>query len=225
MPPQMRAFVTSSLELVDSVVVTVAEAGEARDREVDLLRAEELGDRERPGGRDARVRARVLRVVRRPVEQYRPGRIADGRGPDFAASYGVQAVEILLDAIARSDGTRASVMEEVRKTRIRNGLLGDIAFDRKGDLVEGPITILRFHRGEFVVDRVVRVQMRPIVGVALATAVGKNRHAPLDLDHARRRRTVGTTWARRKGRLVSPCRRTPQLSVMFGSPSASSPPV
>jgi ABC-type branched-subunit amino acid transport system substrate-binding protein/tRNA A-37 threonylcarbamoyl transferase component Bud32 len=79
-------------------------------------------------------------------------------GPDFAASYGAQAAEILLGAIARSDGTRASVTEEVRQTQIRDGVLGDIAFDWKGDLVEGAITILRFVHGGFVVDRVVRVR-------------------------------------------------------------------
>ena len=38
------------------------------------------------------------------------------------------------------------------------GILGDVAFDAKGDLVQGPITSLRFTRGDFVVDRVVRVR-------------------------------------------------------------------
>ncbi|MBA2293676.1 MAG: ABC transporter substrate-binding protein, partial [Actinobacteria bacterium] len=79
-------------------------------------------------------------------------------GPDFAASYGAQAAEIFLDAIARSDGTRGSVTEQVRQTRIQNGILGDVAFDPNGDLVEGPMTILRFSRRDFIVDRVVRVR-------------------------------------------------------------------
>ena len=34
--------------------------------------------------------------------------------PDFSFAYGAQAAEILLDAIARSDGTRASVTRELR---------------------------------------------------------------------------------------------------------------
>src|SRR5262249_46672819 len=80
-------------------------------------------------------------------------------GPDFAASYGAQGAEILLDAIARSDGTRASVAEEVRRTQIRNGIIGNVAFDAKGDLVERPMTILRFAHGHFVVDRVIRVRL------------------------------------------------------------------
>jgi branched-chain amino acid transport system substrate-binding protein len=66
-----------------------------------------------------------------------------GPSPPFTATYGAQAAEILLDAIARSDGTRASVTRELRRTKIQDGILGDIRFDRNGDLVEGPVTIFR----------------------------------------------------------------------------------
>ena len=75
-------------------------------------------------------------------------------GPDVSAAYGAQAAELLLDAIARSDGTRPSVTRELRRTRVRNGILGDIQFDRNGDLVAAPVTALRVER-DFVVDRVV----------------------------------------------------------------------
>ncbi len=91
------------------------------------------------------------------LTSFAAGRGGD-RGPDLGASYGAQAADILLDAIARSDGTRASVTSEVRSTDIRNGILGDIAFDPKGDLVEAPITVLRMAGGKFVVDRVVVVR-------------------------------------------------------------------
>ena len=77
-----------------------------------------------------------------------------GGGPDFSAAYGAQAAELLLDAIARSDATRSSVNRELRRTRVRNGILGDIRFDRNGDLVEGPVTVFRVE-ADFVVDRVV----------------------------------------------------------------------
>ena len=80
-------------------------------------------------------------------------------GPDVAASYGAQAAEILLDAIARSDGTRASVTEQLRQTDVRNGILGNVSWDAKGDLVEGPVTILRMTGDELVVDRVVVVRL------------------------------------------------------------------
>jgi DNA-binding SARP family transcriptional activator/ABC-type branched-subunit amino acid transport system substrate-binding protein len=69
----------------------------------------------------------------------RPG----GAGPDFGAAYGAQAAEILLDAIARSDGTRSSVTREVFRTRVEDGILGDIRFDRNGDLVDAPFTFFR----------------------------------------------------------------------------------
>jgi DNA-binding SARP family transcriptional activator/ABC-type branched-subunit amino acid transport system substrate-binding protein/streptogramin lyase len=63
--------------------------------------------------------------------------------PSYSAAYAAQAAEILLEAIARSDGTRSSVTEELRRTTVEDGLLGDIRFDENGDLVEGPVTIFR----------------------------------------------------------------------------------
>jgi branched-chain amino acid transport system substrate-binding protein len=82
--------------------------------------------------------------------------------PSYSAAYAAQAAEILLDAIARSDGTRSSVTEELRRTTVEDGILGDIRFDENGDLVEGPFTIFRVvgkgHPGlepGAVVDRVI----------------------------------------------------------------------
>ena len=79
-------------------------------------------------------------------------------GPDNAASYGAQGAELLLDAIGRSDGSRASVLEEIRKTRVEGGILGDISFDRNGDLRERPIAVYSIEDGAFVADRVVVVR-------------------------------------------------------------------
>ena len=63
--------------------------------------------------------------------------------PGVSAAYAAQAAEILLDAIARSDGTRSSVVRELLRTTVEDGILGDIRFDENGDLVEGPFTIFR----------------------------------------------------------------------------------
>jgi DNA-binding SARP family transcriptional activator/ABC-type branched-subunit amino acid transport system substrate-binding protein/streptogramin lyase len=63
--------------------------------------------------------------------------------PSYSAAYAAQAAEILLGAIARSDGTRSSVTRELRGTTVEDGILGDIRFDENGDLVEGPVTIFR----------------------------------------------------------------------------------
>ena len=84
-------------------------------------------------------------------------------GLDLSASYGAQGAEILLDAIARSDGTRASVLEEIRRTQVQNGILGDIGFNANGDLVDAPITFYRVQSERFVPDRVVVVR-RPAAG-------------------------------------------------------------
>ncbi len=57
--------------------------------------------------------------------------------------YAAQAAEVLLDAIARSDGTRSSVLHELFRTKVEDGLLGGFSFDRNGDITERPVTILR----------------------------------------------------------------------------------
>jgi branched-chain amino acid transport system substrate-binding protein len=57
--------------------------------------------------------------------------------------YAAQAASVLLDAIARSDGTRASVVDELFRTRVADGLLGTFRFDANGDIDPGPVTVLR----------------------------------------------------------------------------------
>jgi branched-chain amino acid transport system substrate-binding protein len=54
-----------------------------------------------------------------------------------------QAAELVMRAIARSDGTRASVLEELRASRIEGGLLGSFRFDRNGDITPASVPILR----------------------------------------------------------------------------------
>jgi branched-chain amino acid transport system substrate-binding protein len=80
-----------------------------------------------------------------------------------------QAAEALLTAIARSDGTRASVVEELHRLEVKNGILGRFRFDTNGDITPASFTVLRVVGGRMrapelpegfggaVVDRVVRV--------------------------------------------------------------------
>jgi branched-chain amino acid transport system substrate-binding protein len=74
-------------------------------------------------------------------------RFARDVGALDAPLYGVleagQAAELVLDAIARSDGTRASVLEELRASEVKNGILGSFRFDRNGDMTTASIPILR----------------------------------------------------------------------------------
>ena len=82
-----------------------------------------------------------------------------GRPLDMRAIHGAQAAVIMLDAIAKSDGTRGDVLARIFETRVTDGLLGTFAFDPNGDptAATGPIvefTILRVARG-FEVEQVI----------------------------------------------------------------------
>jgi ABC-type branched-subunit amino acid transport system substrate-binding protein len=65
----------------------------------------------------------------------------------FESVYAAQSAELLLDAIARSDGSRDSVVAVLRRTRVERGLLGSIAFDSEGDMTRAPVTVFRALRG------------------------------------------------------------------------------
>ena len=58
----------------------------------------------------------------------------NGKPVDPYAILGAQAGQVLLDAIERSDGSRSSVIEEVFKTKIKDGLIGDFELNKNGDL-------------------------------------------------------------------------------------------
>ena len=69
----------------------------------------------------------------------------------------IQAVEVLLQAIARSDGTRRSVLEQLRRTRVEDGVLGSFSFDAQGDRSPRVITVERVERGRAAFDRLIAV--------------------------------------------------------------------
>ena len=71
-----------------------------------------------------------------------------------------QAADVLLDAIARSDGTRAGVVEELFNTRVTGGILGSFSFDRYGDITPAPVALYSVRNGKAILNRVVRVRSR-----------------------------------------------------------------
>jgi branched-chain amino acid transport system substrate-binding protein len=94
-----------------------------------------------------------------------------GVTPSFSTVYAGEAAEILLDAIARSNGTRASVVKQLFATNVRDGLIGDVRFTSSGDLVSAPVTIVRLSRGHglafvdlqhSVLDRVISAPLRTV---------------------------------------------------------------
>ncbi|MCW2983219.1 MAG: branched-chain amino acid transport system substrate-binding protein, partial [Conexibacter sp.] len=59
------------------------------------------------------------------------------------AVYAAAATEVLLDAIARSDGTRASVARRLAHTDLADSVLGRLRLDRHGELRSNPIAFVR----------------------------------------------------------------------------------
>lgn len=90
-----------------------------------------------------------------------PARALPPNGRRFAAEfkrrfgslpccYSVQAAEatnVVLNAVAKSDGTRASVLRNIFRTRVRDGLLGSFELDRYGDTTLRKIGVYRIEGG------------------------------------------------------------------------------
>ena len=72
----------------------------------------------------------------------------NGKDPDPYSVYAAQAAEVLLDAIERSDGSRAAVAEELFKTDVKNGILGSFKIDENGDTSANPVTIYKITGGK-----------------------------------------------------------------------------
>jgi ABC-type branched-subunit amino acid transport system substrate-binding protein len=114
-----------------------------------------------PGLPVERLGERGRRFVR-DFAATRPGQPVDG----FAV-YAAAATEVLLDAIARSDGTRASVSRQILETRLPDSIIGPLRLDRNGDLIDPPVTIMRVRRRDGVsatrgyegaaIDRIIKV--------------------------------------------------------------------
>ncbi len=67
-----------------------------------------------------------------------------GKPIDPYAIYGAQATDILLDAIAKSDGTRASVIKNLFATKVSNGYLGTFSINENGDPSEAGGAVVGF---------------------------------------------------------------------------------
>lgn len=69
----------------------------------------------------------------------------NGRVTTFDA-YEATAIEVMLDAIARSDGTRASVTQALAATRLNDSPIGPISFNRRGEVQRNVIAFGRVVR-------------------------------------------------------------------------------
>ena len=86
------------------------------------------------GARDFARRFSAERLGGAPVDPY--------------ALHGAEAIRVLLDALARSDGSRAGVRRALFATRVSGGLLGSYRFDANGDPVaaRGPVVAFTAYR-------------------------------------------------------------------------------
>jgi ABC-type branched-subunit amino acid transport system substrate-binding protein len=89
--------------------------------------------------------ARLPPAGRRFVEAFEQAIERQAAPPSAAMA---QATEVLLDAIAASDGTRASVTRNVFRTRVKDGILGSFEFDANGNTTAGGVTMYRIDRGK-----------------------------------------------------------------------------
>jgi branched-chain amino acid transport system substrate-binding protein len=64
------------------------------------------------------------------------------------APFSAQAMDVVLAAIARSDGSRRSVLQQLFSTRVRHGILGSFGFQPNGDMTSVPVAIYRLRPGE-----------------------------------------------------------------------------
>lgn len=66
-----------------------------------------------------------------------------GKLPDPYTAYAAQAAQVLLGAIAKSNGTRADVASKLTSLKVTNGILGNFSIDKNGDTTLGTVTIGR----------------------------------------------------------------------------------
>jgi branched-chain amino acid transport system substrate-binding protein len=106
------------------------------------------------------TRGAFFSVAGVPVEEFESQQAQDfiaefqetlgGEPVDPYAIYGAQAAQIVMDAIAASDGTRPSVIENIFATEVSGGYLGDFTFNENGDptLASGAVIGFTIYRGE-----------------------------------------------------------------------------
>jgi len=71
-----------------------------------------------------------------------------GAAVDPYSVYAAQAADVILAAIAASDGTRAGVDAQLFKVNIKNGILGPMSFNANGDVLANPVTIYLAKNGQ-----------------------------------------------------------------------------
>jgi branched-chain amino acid transport system substrate-binding protein len=78
-----------------------------------------------------------------------------GGNVDPYSSYAAQSAEVLLNAIADSDGTRADVTDQLFKTKVTDGILGNFQINEDGDTNANPVTMYLIKGGKQTTYKVI----------------------------------------------------------------------
>jgi branched-chain amino acid transport system substrate-binding protein len=63
-----------------------------------------------------------------------------GSEPNPYSAYGAQTMEVMLNAIANSGGSRAKVADNLLHTKVTDGILGNFSINANGDTTSNPVT-------------------------------------------------------------------------------------
>jgi branched-chain amino acid transport system substrate-binding protein len=90
----------------------------------------------------------------------------------FFAVYAAESADVLLQAIAESNGTRPSVVQHLLHVRARDGLLGSFAFTKTGDITIDRLGVYTVSaRDGFVFDHIIRCTTAPAGSIIRCVAV------------------------------------------------------
>lgn len=130
------------------------------------------------------ARGAFFSVAGAPIDQYK------GKGKEFAdalaaqlngkaidpyAILGAQAAEVVLNAIAASDGSRGSVIEQIFQTKIEDGYIGSFEINENGDVTGASGAVLTFtlYKGADKLETIKTLEPKPeTVDAARAAAAG-----------------------------------------------------
>jgi class 3 adenylate cyclase/ABC-type branched-subunit amino acid transport system substrate-binding protein len=96
---------------------------------------------------------RLPRAGKRFVSSFR--RAIGSPVEDYSVT-SAQAAQVLLNAIAASNGTRASITNHLLHAKITNGILGSFHFDPKGDTTSGNVAIYQIVGGRLILRRTIQ---------------------------------------------------------------------
>jgi branched-chain amino acid transport system substrate-binding protein len=80
---------------------------------------------------------------------------ADHKPADPYSVYAAQSAEVIVQAIAQSNGTRADIAKQLFKVNLKNSILGNVSFNHNGDVTANPVTIYKVKGGKSTTLRVI----------------------------------------------------------------------